>query len=225
MIAALALAANMLGPLVPGTQNCYAVNERYAACLQYSAADDTLKRIVVLPAVYLGDGDTEFDRDDILTRAEYLVLRARLLKLRGLGAQIKQGWEFFTVSNNTYDDEETWQEGIISKDVSAVDESVIKFSILYFQRVTGTIDDSVEPECVPGYCEANDEDLFAGIAGCPETGPEEITIGGVRYEVALPDRRQFQRGEFVDVRAVAERTDDRPAQMYIDVRDGAKSHF
>jgi hypothetical protein len=201
-----------IGPLIGGTKNCYAVNDRYAACFQWRS-DNTLVRIVVEPVAYLRHQDLDLQK--ALSNAEYLDIRARLEKVRGVGNPISIGpFEFGVSSGGLLAFEELYDGAIADK--RCIDfERPLYFQIDFFEPLSGQIDQSDNPACSGNYCRNIDGVTFDPSPICPATGPNTITIDGERYTLSPADRRQYRQGEFVDVRAARE-WQARAEEMFVD---------
>lgn len=215
MIIAAIVLTSLLGPRIDGKENCYAVNDRYAACLQY-AFDGTLERIDVRPGVRLAGPDAEFDRRrDSLCPAEYKEILSRLKKLRDFGRDFTPPFRVGTVTNFHYDLWETWEHAIIqtwyNDYLDDTDNTIISFNVRFYEPVRGRIDRTVEPECADDYCWPDDNDFLAGVRPfCPGTGPTRVTIDGRDYDVAPMDQDRFRSGELVTIHGA--RIRDREAE-------------
>lgn len=115
-----------------------------------------------------------------LSNAEYLDLLAKLQKVRSFGNPVSIGpFDFGFVSECLVVLEEQYEDAVIDK--HCVDmERPLFFNVDYFEHVTGRVD----------------------AAG--ETGPNMISIGGMRYTLSPKDRRMYRALEEVDVRAARE---------------------
>ncbi|MCU1228985.1 MAG: hypothetical protein JWO97_1869 [Acidobacteria bacterium] len=183
-----------LGPAIQGKPDCYAVGDRYAACAAFDASGELL-RVDVEPRVQVMDRNAQFDREQSLSRAEYLDVITKLTCAVDLGEyQPDDTPHVYATMNGLYTPIEQWSNAAVRKWVVYGEDRVMAIDVIFYRKVAGRV--RMKP-CKPVVIDAPE----AFEIPCPELalGPSDVTIDDVDYVVAPRDQRIFTPDEAIDV--------------------------
>ncbi|MEA2569886.1 MAG: hypothetical protein QOI24_1887 [Acidobacteriota bacterium] len=185
--------ARYLGPAIDGKPNCYAVGDRYAACV----ASDTsgLRRINVEPRAWLTH--EEFDRDQALSHAEFLDIMTKLGRAVDVGAyQPDVAPQTNAITNGLYASIEEWTNAAVRKWIVDGKGTVLSFDVMFYRSVSGSVRMTSCQRVIDYGKERPESDCLE-----PALGPKYVTIDNEGYVVAPRDRRKFKPNEAVDIHA------------------------